>query len=416
MYVVHPFHLVPLLLVPLAAQRLLRRGVGVGRAVLAAVLALLAGEALLLLDNQAEYQRFQGDLRAAAHAGCQDRGGGPLAARRLRAARRLHRAGGHRHLQQRRHAGRARAAAHLRPVPRRQPDRRPAEAGTARTSAMPPAALDALPYRLIPHARVLLAGASGGFRIAEVLALGASQVDVLEPEPVLLRRAAHGLGPVAAWPTDPRVRIAGDGPLAAAQPGGAYDVVDLSADFLDAAEANATAFTAEAIAGYLRALAPGGIVSIPVSIRDFPVYAAAHAGDGARGAAGRRHRRSGRPCRGLPLRLERPHPAVAATAGARRAIASRAQVLRRALVRRVLVSGHRRRGRARPASTTTCRRCPSTTARSSPDGPDDAIADEAGAVLAGEPTPSREPSTCRRSRWTGRSSMPCCGWTSSAPS
>ena len=44
-----------------------------------------------------------------------------------------------------------------------------------------PASLDALPYLLIPHASVLLAGASGGFRTAEVLALGAAHVHVLEP-------------------------------------------------------------------------------------------------------------------------------------------------------------------------------------------------------------------------------------------
>ena len=49
------------------------------------------------------------------------------------------------------------------------------------------AALDALPYVLLPHARVLLAGASGGFRIAEALALGAATVRALEPEPVLDR-------------------------------------------------------------------------------------------------------------------------------------------------------------------------------------------------------------------------------------
>src|SRR6185312_7804256 len=34
-------------------------------------------------------------------------------------------------------------------------------------------ALDAAPYALLPHPGVLLAGAGGGFRIAEVLALGA---------------------------------------------------------------------------------------------------------------------------------------------------------------------------------------------------------------------------------------------------
>ena len=56
-------------------------------------------------------------------------------------------------------------------------------------------------------------------------------------------------------------------------------------------------------------------------------------------------------------------------------------------------------------------------ARSRRTGPDDSIADEAAAVLAGQPSAiARQRSTWRRSRWTGRSSTPCCGWTSSAPS
>ena len=84
------------------------------------------------------------------------------------------------------------------------------------------AALDALPYQLIPHANVLLAGASGGFRIAELLALGAAQVRVLEPEPVLLRALQHGLGPSpAVAERRPRVSISGEGPVAAVRGGGA---------------------------------------------------------------------------------------------------------------------------------------------------------------------------------------------------
>ena len=65
-------------------------------------------------------------------------------------------------------------------------------------SAYAAASLDALPYRLIPHANVLLAGASGGFRIAQILALGAAHLHVLEPEPVLLRALD------AAWARRPR--------------------------------------------------------------------------------------------------------------------------------------------------------------------------------------------------------------------
>ena len=64
-----------------------------------------------------------------------------------------------------------------------------------------------------------------------------------------------------------------DSPIAAARRLGPYDVIDISGDFLDSAEANTSAFTSEAMTLYLRALKPGGIVSLPVSIREFPAYA-----------------------------------------------------------------------------------------------------------------------------------------------
>ncbi len=129
-----------------------------------------------------------------------------------------------------------------------------------------PATLAALPYVLRPGARVLLAGSSGGFRVAEALALGARQVDALEPDPVVMAA-------LRTRPADPRVQLSAASPLAAARAGSGYGLIDLSGDFLDAAEANSTAFTAEALAADLGALAPDGIVSIPVSIREFPVYA-----------------------------------------------------------------------------------------------------------------------------------------------
>ena len=136
------------------------------------------------------------------------------------------------------------------------------------------ATLDALPYVLHPGAKVLLAGTSGGFRIREVQALGAAHVDALEPEPVVNRAVRRGLGDSPAFGSDPRVRILAEAPIAAVQaPDARYDVIDLSADYLAESETHATAFTGEAIADYMRALAPGGIVSIPVSIREFPAYA-----------------------------------------------------------------------------------------------------------------------------------------------
>ena len=144
----------------------------------------------------------------------------------------------------------------------------------------------------------------------------------------------------------------------------------------------------EAIAAYLRALAPGGIVSIPVSIREFPVYALRMLATARAALLAAGHRRSGGACARLSLRLERAHPALP-RAVRRRADRRGARVLRRPLVRLSLLSRHRRRRRRGPTSTTTCRRCPSSRARSTSGGPaHDAIADEAGAVLAGRPTPS----------------------------
>ena len=136
-----------------------------------------------------------------------------------------------------------------------------------------PATLAALPYALRPDGRVLMAGSSGGFRIAEALVLGARQVVALEPDPVVFGALQAGMGGSPPLTPDPRVVLSPDGPLAAARTGSGFDLVDVSADFLDAAEANSTAFTAEALTADLAALAPGGIVSIPVSIREFPVYA-----------------------------------------------------------------------------------------------------------------------------------------------
>ncbi len=271
MYAVHAFGLVPLLLIPLAIAAFFISGVHRWKAVLAAVLALAVAEAVLLLDNAAAYNDFKAiyaplhtpnakivasvnsprgdyallddftervDTDISNNAGLLGLAGPP------------------------RSYGLYRDGNRIAALPKRRPI----------LSDYAPAALDALPYQLIPHARVMLAGASGGFRTAEVLRLGASQVRVLEPEPELLRIMREGLDPVLPINTMPRVHVVDAGPLADTGRG-VYDVVDLSADFLDAAETNATAFTQEAIVSYLHVLAPDGMVSIPVSIRDFPVYA-----------------------------------------------------------------------------------------------------------------------------------------------
>jgi hypothetical protein len=272
MYLVHAFALVPLLLVPLAISAIFSGGPYRARAMLGAVLALGAAEALLLLDDQAAYNDFKAiyaplntpdakivarvtsprgdyallddftervDTDVSNNAGMLGLDGPP------------------------RSYGLYRDGNRIAALPKQSSE---FDTGYA------PAALDALPYALIPHARTLLVGASGGFRIAEALRLGASQIRVLEPEPVLFGALRDGLGPVPPVTKDAHVDAADAGPISLA-PGAPFDIVDLSADFLDAAEINATGFTREAISGYLGRLAPGGIVSIPVSIRDFPVYA-----------------------------------------------------------------------------------------------------------------------------------------------
>lgn len=140
----------------------------------------------------------------------------------------------------------------------------PPEAGHA------PGALDAAPYALLDAPRVLLLGAAGGFRPAEALALGAAHVTVIEPEPVLREALRHGLGPVPPMQADARVTLSDAHPLRAT---GRFDLVDISGDFLGADDQNRHAYTREAMAARIAQLEPGGLVSIPVSIRELPAYA-----------------------------------------------------------------------------------------------------------------------------------------------
>lgn len=163
-----------------------------------------------------------------------------------------------------------RDGARIAPLPRER-----AEASYAR------ATLDSAPYALVQAPRVLLFGASGGFRIAELLALGAAQIDVVEPEPVIFEALSRGLGPVPAfegnpaWRTAtfdiPPVRLLREHPLRAG--GSGYGVIDIAGDFLGADETNRHLYTVEAMAGLIGRLAPDGLLSVPIAIRELPVYA-----------------------------------------------------------------------------------------------------------------------------------------------
>jgi hypothetical protein len=131
-------------------------------------------------------------------------------------------------------------------------------------------ALDAAPYALLDGPRVLALGAAGGFRAAEALALGASQVTLVEPEPMLRRALVDGLGPSPALAHDPRVRLEDAHPLTVS---GRFDLVDIAGDFLAADEPNRHLYAAEALAALLARLEPGGLLSVPVGIRELPAYA-----------------------------------------------------------------------------------------------------------------------------------------------
>ncbi|MBV9785825.1 MAG: hypothetical protein JO264_18630 [Acidisphaera sp.] len=279
MLVVHPFRLVPVLLLPLAAAALLVpiRPWGRRLAIAAATLGcLLAGEALLLLDDQAAYNDFK-----AIYAPLHVPDSRTLA--QIRSPRGLYTLLDD--FTERVDTDVSNDAAMLGlPGP---PQTFGLYRDGNRIAALPKpgatsvpyagATLAAFPYLLHPGAKVLLLGPSGGFRLREALALGAAQVDALEPDAVLRSALRNGLGPSPAIADDPRVRVSAESPAAAVRAArydlARYDLIDISGDFLDEAEANAAAFTVEAIAADLRALDPGGIVSIPVSIREFPAYA-----------------------------------------------------------------------------------------------------------------------------------------------
>ena len=385
MLVLHPFMLVPALMLPLALSALGGQGRWRRPGLAAAAAALLAAELLLVADNRAEINDFK-----AIYAPLHTPEAKVLAA--LRSPR------GYYQLlddfTERVDTDVSNDAGMLGlPGP---PQTFGLYRDGARIAALPKpgaldvgyarAALDALPYMLLQRPRVLLAGASGGFRIGEALALGARFVHAVEPEPVLLDALRNGMGPSPARPADPRVALSGASPIAAARAGGRYDLVDISADFLDAAEANGTALSAEAIEAYLRALEPGGMVSLPASIRDFPVYALRLLATARTGLA-----KAGI---GDPA----AHVAIYRSAWSVRILlarepwdAARIAALRRFCDERSFDVSYYPGMDPVAARGTIYNDLPAVSfdaGEVSSDGPDDAIADEARAVLEGGPTAS----------------------------
>jgi len=73
---------------------------------------------------------------------------------------------------------------------------------------------------------------------------------------------------------DPRVQLSGEAPLEfMAANGTPFDIIDISGEFLGQAFANRFAFTTEGMGRMLGNLKPDGVLSIPVSVQEFTVYA-----------------------------------------------------------------------------------------------------------------------------------------------
>jgi hypothetical protein len=136
------------------------------------------------------------------------------------------------------------------------------------------AALDTFPYELRHGPAVLLIGTRGGFRVREALNLGAGSITALEPDDTLFRLIqAQAASPDSAL-RDARVRLLPQSPaMLTAGEARRFDLVDIASDFLNQGDANKFAFTVEAVQGYYRVLKDDGVMSIPVPIREFTVYA-----------------------------------------------------------------------------------------------------------------------------------------------
>lgn len=136
------------------------------------------------------------------------------------------------------------------------------------------ASLDILPYLLRPGAKALVIGTRGGFKIPEIFSAGASQVVALEPDPVLYGFVSDPTRYGGSWFTRPGVTLLDQKPLPYLKgTDQTFDIIDLSAEFLDQGQTNRLAFTQQALQEDFRCLRPKGIISIPSSIRELTVYA-----------------------------------------------------------------------------------------------------------------------------------------------
>jgi hypothetical protein len=131
------------------------------------------------------------------------------------------------------------------------------------------ASLDVFPYRIRPQADALLIGTRGGFRVNEVQAMKVKSLTALEPDPTVfgfVQRYRPDLTSAVLRNQAPSV-------LYATQTETKFDVIDIASDFQSQSEANKYVFTVDAFAQAIGQLKPNGMLSVPMSIREFTVYA-----------------------------------------------------------------------------------------------------------------------------------------------
>lgn len=143
------------------------------------------------------------------------------------------------------------------------------------------AALDAFPYTIRPGAKALLLGGRGAFRVKETLELGASRLDVLEPDQIIYHFLQPKLNELLATMPQARLKVAVHHTSPQAFLAGnpqRFEVIDVSSEFLDQGQANKYTFTEEGLQELINSLSDKGVVSLPVAISEFTVYAIKTAG------------------------------------------------------------------------------------------------------------------------------------------
>jgi hypothetical protein len=130
------------------------------------------------------------------------------------------------------------------------------------------------PYTIRKHPAVLLLGTNGGLKIMESAKSGAVSGIALEQPGDMARiveSRLRGLDPrfEKTWGISLR---SGSAFSLLRDPKRRFDIIEMASSFLSQDSNNEWSVTTEAMEMYLKALSPGGILSVPVDISEFDIY------------------------------------------------------------------------------------------------------------------------------------------------